>query len=150
MSAVTMYEDFDPGRVFVHRRGRTITDADALLFATTTHLSQPAYFDRLEARRGGNEVLPVSPYLLLAVVIGLSVEDLSESGGPFLGADDIRFGDPVPVGSTIEAASRVVMRRESGKRPGWGIVEWETVGAVGEQEVVRFRRTSLVRKKDAS
>lgn len=150
MSAVTFYEDFEPGRVFIHHWGRTITRGDAVLFATTTHLSQPVHFNDDEAGRQGHSALPIPPYLLLATVIGLSVEDLSESGGPFLGADDIVFGAPVPVESTVEAASRVTMRRESAKRPGWGIVEWETVGAVGGEEVVRFRRTSLVRKRSAA
>nr|ACL11841.1 putative dehydratase [Arthrobacter globiformis] len=100
------------------------------------------------ARRRGFAALPVSPYLVLAIAIGLSVEDLSESGGPFLGADDVEFGEPVFVGATLNAASRVVRRRESAKRPAWGVVEWETIGVVADAEVVRFRRTSLVRRRD--
>ena len=31
------------------------------------------------------------PLLVLATVIGLSVEDLSEAGGPFLGVNDVEF-----------------------------------------------------------
>ena len=37
----------------------------------------------------------VDPLLVLCTVIGLSVEDLSEAGGPFLGVEDVEFLRPV-------------------------------------------------------
>lgn len=147
MSDVTLYEDFEPGRVFGHHWGRTLTEGDAMLWATMTHLYEPRYLNAETAAELGHERLPVSPYLVLGVAIGLSVEDLSESGGPFLGADDVTFAAPVHVGDTLDAASRVVSRRPS-RRPGWGVVQWETVGVVDGREVIRFRRTSLVRRRD--
>lgn len=142
-----MYEDFEPGRQFVHHWGRTLTDADAVIWAAVTHLYEPRYTNAELAAQRGHDRLPVSPYLVLGVAIGLSVEDLSESGGPFLGADDVAFGDPVQVGDTLTAASRVLTRRPS-RRAEWGVVQWETIGAVDGREVIRFRRTSLVRRRD--
>lgn len=142
-----MYEDFAPGRQFVHHWGRTLTDADAVIWAAVTHLYEPRYINAELAADLGHDRLPVSPYLVLGVTIGLSVEDLSESGGPFLGADDVAFSGPVHVGDTLTAASRVLTRRPS-RRPEWGVVQWETIGAVGGREVIRFRRTSLVRRRD--
>ena len=62
--------------------------------------------------------------LVLCTAVGLSVEDLSESGGPFLGIDDCVFLRPVYPGDTITAISRVVRMRTSASKPGVGIVTW--------------------------
>ena len=64
--------------------------------------------------------------LVLCTAVGLSVEDLSEAGGPFLGVNEIRFLEPVYPGDTLSARSTVVDARESGSRPDFGIVTWET------------------------
>src|SRR5439155_10917141 len=83
-------------------------------------------------------------------VVGLSVEDLSEAGGPFLGVEDVEFLRPVHPGDTLTARSRVVSRRESESRPGFGIVTWESEGRNQRGEaVVSYRRTNLVAKRGA-
>jgi acyl dehydratase len=80
-------------------------------------------------------------------VLGMSVDDLSESGGPFLGSDAIEFKKPVFPGDTLFASSVVVSRRPSGSRPGFGIVEWRTAGHNQHADlVICFRRTNLVRR----
>ena len=142
------YEDFDVGRVFEHHWGRTVTETDAVLFATQTHQYSPIYFNSPYARRSGLQAMPVSELLVFSIVLGLSVEDLSESGGTFLGADKIRFLRPVLAGDTLVAVSSVVDRRESRSRPGWGVVRWSTVGlAQHGHEVVEYERASLVRRR---
>jgi itaconyl-CoA hydratase len=146
MTAPHHYSDFVPGRVFTHHWGRTITESDAVLFATQTHQYQPELFNAVHAAQLGHDRLPVSGLLVFSVVLGLSVEDLSESGGTFLGADDIEFLAPVHVGDTLLAASSVLSRRPSSSRPRWGVVQWRTVGTnQREQAVVSYTRSSLVR-----
>jgi itaconyl-CoA hydratase len=87
----------------------------------------------------------VHPMLVLCTVVGLSVEDLSEAGGPFLGVDDCTFHRPVHPGDTVTARSTVVDARPSGSRPGTGIVTWHTEGRNQRGEVVvDFSRTNLV------
>ncbi|GAA1853149.1 MaoC family dehydratase [Pseudonocardia ailaonensis] len=142
------YEDFEPGRLFAHHWGRTLTEADAVLFATQTHQYQPALFNAAYAAHLGHRDRPVSELLTFSVVLGLSVADLTESGGPFLGADEMSFGVPVYVGDTLDATSVVVSRRESGSRPGWGVVRWRTVGTNQHGDmVVHYQRSSLVRRR---
>jgi itaconyl-CoA hydratase len=142
------FGDFSPGRIFQHHWGRTITEADAVLFATQTHQYQPALFNTIYARQLGHDLLPVSELLTFSVVLGLSVEDLSESGGPFLGADDIKFLQSVNIGDTLHASSIVLSRRPSGSRPGWGIVQWRTVGTNQHQQaVLSYSRSNLVRER---
>ena len=145
------YEDFEVGRVFEHHWGRTLTEADTVLFSTLTLSYNPLYFNAEHARAEGHPDLVVHPLLALCTVVGLSVEDLSEAGGPFLGIDGVTFHRPVYPGDTLTASSVVVDRRESGKRPGDGIVTWRTEGRNQRGEVVvDLHRTNLVRKREAT
>ncbi len=144
------FEQFEVGQVFEHHWGRTLTEADNALFTTATLAYNPIYFNAEYARALDYRGSVVNPMLLLCTAVGLSVEDLSEAGGPFLGVNEIRFLQPVYPGDTITARSTVVDARESGSRPDFGIVTWETEASNQEGEVVlRYRRTNLVARKDA-
>jgi acyl dehydratase len=145
-----LYEDFAEGRRFLHHRGRTFTLQDSLTFSTLTLQHNPLYFNEEYARYLGYQGIPVHPLLVFATVLGLTVEDLAEAGGPFLGVDDLRLGVPVYPGDTVYAASEAVSRRPSRSRPGWGIVEWRTVGFNQRGEVViQYRRRNLAKMRDA-
>jgi acyl dehydratase len=86
--------------------------------------------------------------LVFLTVFGLSVEDLSEAGGLFLGVDELTFHKPVYPGEALIARSTVVDKRESSSRPENGIVTWHTQGFNGRGEmVIDFRRTNLVNKR---
>lgn len=149
-SAVNHYEDFEAGRQFQHHWGRTLTAAEAITFANQFLLHEPALFNRTYAQHLGYRDILVSPLLVFAIVLGMSVEDLSESGGPFLGADRMEFRAPSFEGDTLFASSVVLSRRLSGSRPGFGIVEWRTVGHNQDGiTVLSFQRTSLVRRRSA-
>ncbi|MFT3801385.1 MAG: MaoC family dehydratase [Burkholderiaceae bacterium] len=142
------YEDFDIGRSFVHHWGRTLTEADNTLFCTLTLHYNPLYTNRETARRHDLRDTPVNPLLVFNTVFGLSVEDLSEGGGPFLGVEQLVYGQPVYPGDTLFARSTVIARRPAGNRPGYGIVTWQTRGDNQRgEEVVRFERTNLVRMR---
>ena len=89
----------------------------------------------------------VDPLLVLCTIVGLSVEDLSEGGGPFLGVDELTFHRPAYPGDTLTASSTVVSARESESRRGFGIVTWQTEGRNQRGElVVDYRRSNLVAK----
>jgi acyl dehydratase len=142
------FEDFEPGRRFNHRWGRTITDGDNALFTSVTLSFNRLYFDAEHARRLGHPGVVVNPMLVFTTVFGLSVEDLSEGGGPFLGIEALTFHRPVYPGDTLSAHSSVVDRRESDSRPRMGIVTWHTEGRNQKSEVVvDYRRTNLVNKR---
>src|SRR5262245_35971799 len=126
---VNYYEDFEVGRRFHHHWGRTITAAEAVAFSTQHLLHEPALFNALYAKHLGHPDLVVSPFYVFAVVLGMSVADLSESGGPFLGADSLRMHGIVVPGDTVFSSSVVIARRPSGSQPLYGVVEWETTGA---------------------
>jgi len=100
------------------------------------------------ARGHGHPDVVVNPMLVLCTTVGLSVEDLSEAGGPFLGMEDVVFHRPVYPGDTITASSTVVDAVESQSRPTSGIVTWATEARNQRGElVVSYRRTNLVAKR---
>ncbi len=145
------YQDFEPGRVFEHHWGRTLGEGDNALFATVALRFTPLYFNVEYARGHGHPGVVIDPLLVLCTVVGLSVEDLSEAGGPFLGIDDVVFHRPVYAGDTLTARSTVVGMRESEKRPRFGIVTWRTEGENQKGEtVVSYERTNLVAKRQES
>jgi itaconyl-CoA hydratase len=142
------FEDFAVGDAFTHHWGRTIGEGDNILFTTLTLHYNPNYFNKTHAHENGHRALVVAPLLAFNVVFGLSVEDLSEAGGPFLGVDSLNFACFVYVGDTLSASSVVVEKRLSSSRPEFGIVSWHTSGHNQDgQKVVDFRRTNLVRRR---
>jgi acyl dehydratase len=141
------YDDFSVGQEFVHHWGRTLSESDNTLFTTLTLSYNPLYFNLPFAEAHGHAGIVVNPMLVFLTVFGLSVEDLSEAGGLFLGVDDLTFRATVYPGDTLTARSTVVDKRESSSRPESGIVTWHTHGYNQRgEEVIDFHRTNLVAK----
>jgi itaconyl-CoA hydratase len=139
------FEDFQVGREFRHRFARTVTEAEAIEFATQWLQFEPALLDREYARYLGHPDLMVSSQLVYTIVFGLTVEDLSEAGGVLLGADRIRFHAAVHPGDTLRARSTVIAARPSSKSPTSGVVQWATTGFTDRTgPVITFTRSNLV------
>lgn len=146
---VNYYEDFEVGQEFEHHWGRTINAGDNSLFTTLRVNTNPTYFNADYARALGYDDVVVDPHLVFNVVNGMSVQDLSEAGGAFLGIEDLKFHRPVYVGQTLYANSEVLSSRESDSRPHQGIVTWKTVGQLPDETiVVEYERTNLVDKRN--
>ena len=145
------FEDFVEGRVFEHHWGRTITDGDNAAFSTQTLSFCPLYFNEVYAQSQGHPRTVVNPLLVFNTVFGLTVEDLSEGGGPFLGVDNCQFLATVYVGDTLTARSTVVSARESKGQAALGIVSWHSEGFNQQgAKVLDYTRTNLVRKRSRS
>jgi len=144
-----VFEDMQVGDRFDHHWGRTITETDVVLFSSLTLTYHPATFNTVYADAVGMRgIVPAT--LVFGMVFGLTVEDLSERGGAFLGVDDLRYHRPVRIGDTLTAHSEVLETRASSSRPTQGIVTWRTVGRIaGEeaQDVVSFTRTNLIPRR---
>lgn len=144
------FDDFEVGQVYEHHWGRTINAGDNSLFSTVAMHFSPLYTNAEYARALGYRDVLVNPMLVLSTAVGLSVEDLSEGGGPFLGVDRANFHHSVYPGDTLTARSTVVGKRESASRPGFGIVTWHTeaFNQHGER-VLDYQRSNLVRRRSA-
>lgn len=141
------YEDFEVGLLMRHALGRTITSADNTWFTLLTNNSNPIHFDRYYASQTEFGQPLVNSTLTLAVVLGLSVADVSQHAVN-LGWQEITLPAPVFEGDTLYAQSEVLSQRESKSRPHMGLVEIKTTGYKQDGTVVMtFRRTILVYKR---
>jgi len=141
------FADFAVGRTFDHQQRRTVLESDNALFTSLTMHYNPLYLDREFAKAAGYRDIVVNPLLVFNTIFGISVEDLSEGGGPFLGVEKLEYGVAVHPGDTLRARSTVLSGRLSAKHDQYAIVAWATQGRnqSGEQ-VIAFNRTNLVRR----
>lgn len=139
-----LYEDFTEGQTFNHHWGRTFNEHDAVWYSNMTMQYNPLYFVEPYAKQLGYQGILIHPLWVFTTALGLSVEDLSEAGGPFLGVDDLEFFEPVYAGDTVRSHSVVKSMRTTDSRPGWGVVEWHTTGVnQNGVTVLSFRRRNL-------
>ena len=139
------YEDFKVGDTYKHWPGRTITAADNTWFTLLTMNQHPIHFDE-EYARGTEFGKPlVNSTLTLAIVVGMSVADVSQHAIANLGWTEIRMPAPVFNGDTLYAESTVLDKRESKSRAGQGIVKVATRGWKQDgTTVMTYQRTVLV------
>lgn len=142
------FEDFVPGDVYKHRSGRTISATDNTWFTLLTNNTLEVHFnDDYASRTEFGRPLVVST-LTLAIVTGLSVDDVSLNAVANLGWDGIRLPAPVFPGDTLYAQSEVLEARPSRSRPDNGIVTVRTTGRNQHGDVViEFERTVLVYRR---
>ena len=83
------YEDFKIGDVYEHRPGRTITQSDNTWFTLLTMNQHPILFDE-EFGKGTEfgKTLVNSPFTI-ALMVGMSVSDVSQKANANLGWTDI-------------------------------------------------------------
>ncbi|ABP52947.1 MaoC family dehydratase [Salinispora tropica] len=144
------YEDFEPGMVIRHWPGRTLSEADNTWLTLLTMNQHPLHFDQHYAAGVEYGRVLVNSGITLCLIGGMTVQALSARAVANLGWDKVRLKEPVFVGDTLYATSRILHKRLSRSRPGNGIVTVETTGtkANGEQVIV-FERSFLVRCRQA-
>ena len=143
-------EDFQPGDVFKHWPGKTITEGDNHLFSLLTMNDNPLHTDDhyMQGHQHG-QVLVVGT-LVLSLVVGMSVRDTSGKAIANLEYERITHDGPVFQGDTIYAESEVLEVRESKSRPDRGIVYLESRAFnQREEQVLTLRRRFLVPKRPA-
>jgi len=141
------FEDFEVGKVFKHHWGRTINEGDNSFFTSVTMNFNPIYFNREYAQEMGFKGVVVNHMLVLNVVFGLSVEDLSERAIAHLGYEKLKFLETVYPGDTLTSQSEVLSKRDT-SRPDRGVVKFRTTGFnQNGRKVLEYERPVLVRKR---
>lgn len=145
------YEDFKVGDVYEHRPGRTITETDNTWFTLLTMNTHPMHFDAEYAKASEFGKCIVCSPLTVALMVGMSVTDVSQKAIANLGWTDIALTHPLYAGDTLTAESEVQAMRESASRPGAGIVTVKTTGFNQHGTVVcHFVRKMLIAKRGHS
>ena len=144
------FEDFEPGDVFKHWPGKTITEADDHLFCMITMNHHPlhtnAWFAENESVQKRNVVVG---NLVYSLILGMSVPDVSGAAIANLEIESLLHKNPTFHGDTIYAETHVLERTESSSRNDRGIVKVETKGFSQDGlEVCYFRRKVMVWKRE--
>jgi itaconyl-CoA hydratase len=141
-------EEFKVGDIYEHRPGRTITDADNIQFSLLTMNFHPMHCDAHHASKSEFGKLLVSSGLTVAIVLGMSVNDVSGKAIANLGWKEIKLTGPVFAGDTLYAESEVLEVRESKSRPTQGIVTVHTRAFNQDgKPVMDFIRSALIAKR---
>lgn len=117
------YDELEPGMTFRHSLGRTITEADNVLFCSLTMNFQPLHVNEDFAAKTQFGQRIVNGLLTMSLVIGMSVAELTDGTiVANLGYENVKHPQPVFHGDTIYAETTIVAKRESKSRPECGIV----------------------------
>jgi acyl dehydratase len=142
------FEDFIVGDIHEHRPGRTITETDNTWFTLLTMNTHPLHFDVEYGKASEFGRCLVASPLTLAILVGMSVTDVSQKAIANLGWKDIRMTAPVFPGDTLYAESEVLEKRESKSRPTAGVVTVSTTGKNQDGKIIcTFERSILVAKR---
>jgi acyl dehydratase len=113
--------------------------------------THPLHFDEEYAKATEFGRCLVASPLTLAILVGMSVTDVSQKAIANLGWREIRLPAPVFAGDTLYAESEVLEMRESKSRPDAGLVTVRTIGRKQDETVVcTFERTILVARRGHS
>jgi acyl dehydratase len=146
------FEEFAIGVRYLHRPGRTVTEADNVLFTTLTMNTQALHLDA-----AFSDALPpfhqrlVNSMFTLSTLVGLSVAQLTQGTiVANLGFSEIAFPKPLFHGDTLYAETVITDKRESRSRPGEGIVTFAHTGRNQHGDIVATAtRKTLVRMRPA-
>jgi acyl dehydratase len=145
------FDDFVVGDVYQHPFGRTISEADSTWFTLLTCNTNQNHFNvhLAESNPITKGRIIVNSGLTVALVLGLSVIDMSQNAVANLGWTDIKLTHPVYVGDTIYAESVCTDKRESSSRPGFGIITMKTRALNQDgDEVVSYLRSVMIPKRE--
>lgn len=141
-------EDFVPGDVFKHWPGKTITEMDNHLFSLLTMNHNPLHIDERYMSEHQHGKILVNGALVLSLVVGMSVPEMSGKAIANLEYEKIVHTGPTFHGDTIYAESEILEVNESRSRPDRGIVYIETRAHNNrEEQILTMRRRFLVPKR---
>ena len=144
-------EEFTVGDLYRHRPGRTVTEADNVIFSTLTMNPQPLHLDAAWSAEQFFGQRLVNSLFTLSTLVGLSIGQLTLGTlVANLGFRDVTFPEPVFIGDTLYAESVIVGVRPSKSRPGEGVVEVEHIARNQDGVIVaRCHRAMLVLSRPA-
>lgn len=146
------YEELELDTRYLHRPGRTMTEADNVLFSTLTMNPQALHLDAAWSAGQPFGQRLVNSMMTLAVVVGASVAQLTQGTiVANLGFGEVRFPHPLFHGDTLYSETVVAEKRLSESRPGQGIVTFAHTGRNQDGVVVATAtRSVLVWCRDAA
>ena len=142
------FEDFVAGDEVVHELSKTIFESDNNLFSLLTMNHHPVHTNANYSSTTQHVEILVVGTLILSLVVGMTVPDISGKAIANLGYESVAHIAPVFVGDTIYARTKILSTTPSKSKADRGMVYVETVGFNQRNEdVISFRRNVLVRRR---
>lgn len=146
------FENFEPGMVIRHARGKTMCEQDnvgitlQVLNTAEAHFNEDVMQKNAMGRPGWDRRVQYGG-VTIAMVIGMAMQDTGENALAELGLDGIRLKSPVFHGDTLYAYTEVLDVREAG-RDDAGIVVFKHYGVNQKDQVVfEGERTVLLKRR---
>jgi acyl dehydratase len=143
------FEELEVGARIHHDRARTITEMDNVLFCALTMNDQPLHIDAEFAKQTQFGRRVVNGIFTLGLVVGLSVDGLSEGTiVANLSFDKVVQPNPVFHGDTISCETEILDKRASTTKPDRGVVRMKHIGRKQDGTVViEIERTVMFLKR---
>ncbi|MCA4133744.1 MaoC family dehydratase [Arthrobacter sp. M4] len=139
------FDELEEDVVYAHRPGRTVTEADNVLFTTLTMNTQALHLDAAWSSGQPFGQRLVNSMFTLATMVGQSVTQLTQGTiVAQLGLSDISFPHPLYHGDTLYTETVVTERRLSSSRPGQGVVTLRHTGRNQDGIVVALATRSCL------
>ncbi|HEY9217569.1 MAG TPA: MaoC family dehydratase [Phenylobacterium sp.] len=141
------FEDFQPGQVIRHARGKTIEGLENVLITNLVMNTAQAHFneDMMKSSAYGGRLSYGG--VNFSVVMGLAMQDCGENALAELGMDGIRLMNPVLHGDTLYAYSEVLSMEDS-QQADAGVVTFRHYGVNQDKKVVfQGDRRMLIKRR---
>jgi len=139
------FDELEEGVLYAHRPGRTVTEADNVLFTTLTMNTQALHLDAAWSANQPFGQRLVNSMFTLATVVGQSVTQLTQGTiVAQLGLTDVSFPHPLYHGDTLYTETVVTGKRPSGSRPGQGIATMAHTGRNQDGTIVALATRSCL------
>lgn len=139
------FEDFEPGQVIRHARGKTMCENDNVGITLQVMNTAEAHFNEDIVKDTFGKRLQFGG-VTIAMIIGLSMQDTGENAIEEKGLDKIRLKTSVFHGDTLYAYTEVLGKKDVDELSGevnfrhWGVNQNEEIVFEGE-------RRSLIKKR---
>lgn len=142
------FEDFQEGEVIEHSLSKTIFESDNNLFCLLTMNYHPVHTNEDYAASQQHGRILVVGTLVLSLVVGMTVPDISGKAIANLDYESVKHLAPVFIGDTLYARTQVLECRESRTKKDRGVIYVETTGYnQNGTDVIRIRRHVLIKKR---
>jgi acyl dehydratase len=151
MEAVKMgnyLEDFTKGQLIEHQLSKTLTESDNNLFCLLTMNHHPLHLNQQYAESSQHKEVVVVGTLVFSLIVGITVPDISGKAIANLLYEYIQHLEPVFIGDTLYARTRILDIIPSKSKPDRGVVYVETIACNQNRvDVLKFRRKVLIKRK---
>lgn len=140
------FDELETGVRYIHRPGRTATEADNVVFTTLTMNAQPLHLDAAYAATQEFGRPLMNSMWTLSTMVGLSVAQITLGTlVAQLSLTEVTFPHPLFAGDTIVVDTVILDKRLSRSRPGQGIVTMTHTARNHEGMIVAIAtRTALM------